>query len=210
MSDNIYIVYKTTNLVNGKFYIGVHKINGKGYYLGSGKALKYAIKKHGRDNFTRKTLFIFDNNNDAYKKEADIVDEELLKNKMCYNMVIGGGYGPILYGKDHPMYGKPRSKSTKKKISKINKGRKQTKKEILKRSRSLKGHIVTEETRKKISEGNKGKSKSEQHIKKISKKCVINNIRFNSCTKASKYFKVAPSSITNWCKNIKKENCYYV
>ena len=40
------IIYKTTNLINGKFYIGKDSKNDPNY-LGSGKILKKAFKKYG-------------------------------------------------------------------------------------------------------------------------------------------------------------------
>ncbi len=45
-------VYKTTNLINGKIYIGISKKKSKNslLYLGSGKALKRAVSKYGRKN----------------------------------------------------------------------------------------------------------------------------------------------------------------
>jgi group I intron endonuclease len=49
------IIYKTTNLVNGKIYIGKDKNNNPSY-LGSGKILKLAIKKYGKENFTKETI----------------------------------------------------------------------------------------------------------------------------------------------------------
>ncbi len=49
------IVYKTTNLINGKIYIGQDRNNNPSY-LGSGKKLKRAITKYGRDNFVKETL----------------------------------------------------------------------------------------------------------------------------------------------------------
>lgn len=49
------IIYKTTNLINGKFYVGKDEINNPNY-LGSGKILKLAITKNGRDNFKKEIL----------------------------------------------------------------------------------------------------------------------------------------------------------
>lgn len=92
-----FIVYKTINKVNGHFYIGVHKLNGKlkrnREYLGSGKILHYAIKKYGIENFEREILFEFLTKKEAYQKEAEIVNEDLLKLKNCYNIKLGGDGG---------------------------------------------------------------------------------------------------------------------
>ena len=50
------IVYCYTNKINGKKYIGSHHgRNSK--YLGSGINLKQAIKKYGKENFIRQTLW---------------------------------------------------------------------------------------------------------------------------------------------------------
>ena len=47
-----YLIYKTTNLLDGKYYVGCHQTkNPNDGYLGSGKHLKRAIKKYGFDNF---------------------------------------------------------------------------------------------------------------------------------------------------------------
>jgi len=94
-SKHIYIVYKTTNLVNQKIYIGVHKqkfffpilFDG---YLGSGKDLKKAIKKYGEENFIRETLFVFYNKKEAFAKEAELVNEAFVKRKDTYNLCTGG------------------------------------------------------------------------------------------------------------------------
>ena len=47
-------IYKTTNLINGKIYIGQHRVNNDVIdknYFGSGKLLLEAIKKYGKENF---------------------------------------------------------------------------------------------------------------------------------------------------------------
>lgn len=52
-------IYKTTNLVNGKIYIGQHKWSGSEidtHYFGSGKLLKAAIKAYGKENFNYELL----------------------------------------------------------------------------------------------------------------------------------------------------------
>ena len=86
-----YIVYKTTNQVNGKFYIGTHKtVDLNDDYLGSGTFLKRAIEKYGVENFKREILFIFDNSEAMFAKEAEIVTEEFLAENNTYNLKRGG------------------------------------------------------------------------------------------------------------------------
>lgn len=90
-----YIVYETTNIVNGKIYVGVHKTNTAEFdgYLGSGTYLDNAVKKYGKDNFTRRTLFSLPSSDSAYAKEAEIVNEEFLNRNDVYNMALGGNLG---------------------------------------------------------------------------------------------------------------------
>jgi len=83
-----HLVYKTTNLVNGKYYIGVHSCKcNPCRYLGSGVALKAAIRKYGRDSFKRQVLREFNTREDAFEYEALLVDSS---NPMCYNLSSGG------------------------------------------------------------------------------------------------------------------------
>lgn len=88
-----YIVYKTINLLNGKYYIGVS--NGKDpNYLGSGRVLKIAIKEHGRKNFIRETLEIFETEKEAYAREAQLVNDIVVADRNSYNIGKGGKGGP--------------------------------------------------------------------------------------------------------------------
>lgn len=86
-----YLVYKTTNNINGKIYIGVHKTkNINDNYFGSGVALKRAIKKYGKKNFTKEILHVFDNEEDMFNMESLLVNDEFVKETNSYNMVPGG------------------------------------------------------------------------------------------------------------------------
>lgn len=108
-----YNIYKTTNLVNGRFYWGVHdSIDENDGYLGSGKILKQAIKKYSKDSFKRKTMVIYETAADAFFDEGLLVTQKYLdENPLCYNVMLGGrgGWSHVdNKGKNHPMYGKKR------------------------------------------------------------------------------------------------------
>lgn len=76
MSKKHYLVYKITNLVNGKIYIGKHETdNLDDGYLGSGKLLKRAIEKYGEENFQREILFECSSKAEMDAREAELVNE---------------------------------------------------------------------------------------------------------------------------------------
>lgn len=128
-----YTVYKTTNSINGKFYIGKHQTNDPyDSYLGSGVLLRAAIDKYGRENFKKEVLFIFNTEEEMNFKEIELASEEIVSNPMSYNIGVGGEGGPHFSGKNH-------SDSTRK---------------LLRDIAFRAGKHVSEETRKKISENN--------------------------------------------------------
>ena len=87
-----YYIYKTTNNVNNKIYIGVHKSKDikNDNYIGSGRLLKHSIEKYGIDKFDRKLLFEYDHKEEAYEKEAEIVDDFFIARLDTYNIMSGG------------------------------------------------------------------------------------------------------------------------
>lgn len=89
-----YTVYRVTNKVNGKIYVGVHKTNNlDDGYMGSGKYLRRAQEKQGLENFEKEILFVFDNPEEMYAKEAEIVNEDFLSEENTYNLTLGGHGG---------------------------------------------------------------------------------------------------------------------
>lgn len=87
-----------TNNINGKFYIGVHKGPMK-HYWGSGKALKGAITKYGKQHFRRVVLFECPDAKTAYALETIIVNKTFIERNDTYNMSLGGCHGPDLTGR---------------------------------------------------------------------------------------------------------------
>lgn len=109
-----YTIYKITNNVNGKTYTGMHKTdNLNDGYMGSGKLIQRAVKKHGIENFKKEILFIFDNEEDMKNKEKEVV----VIDETTYNL-CPGGHGGFGFINKHSLNNGRRSKDSEEKRSK--------------------------------------------------------------------------------------------
>ncbi len=87
-------LYKTTNMINGKYYVGMHSTsNLEDGYLGSGKRLRYAINKYGKENFNKEVLQFFKSREELIKGEIEMVNETLINDQLCMNLKPGGRGG---------------------------------------------------------------------------------------------------------------------
>lgn len=155
-------IYKTTNLINNKFYIGQKKSSYflENNYLGSGYILKEAVKKYGKENFKVELLDIANDKDDLDEKEKYWISYfNAVESDQAYNIACGGQGGQIV---------PPHI---------------QTEEEKQKRSESLKK--AYEEGRHEIIKAGypKGKKRSEEdrlaNIKRNKNKIWIRNITLN-------------------------------
>lgn len=90
-------IYRTTNLINNKVYIGKHeKSEYDSSYYGSGKILQQAIQKYGIENFSNEILFECDTIEELNSLEISTIKEYKEKyGKDCYNIAFGGDGGNV-------------------------------------------------------------------------------------------------------------------
>jgi hypothetical protein len=98
-------VYKWINTKNQKYYIGSHAGTTNDGYIGSGKAFKQAIAKHGIDAFTREILEEddYDNRQDLLNREKWYLDlTQAYYDKKSYNIArtVGGGHTTAGYSEE--------------------------------------------------------------------------------------------------------------
>lgn len=89
-------IYLTTNLVNGKLYVGQHISSAfDSKYKGSGKALINAFHKYGKDNFETHIICECENIEELNAMEMHFIEEYSSTNKdIGYNIRTGGNNSP--------------------------------------------------------------------------------------------------------------------
>jgi DNA-directed RNA polymerase subunit RPC12/RpoP len=87
------VIYKTTNLLDNKIYIGQDSNNNPNYY-GSGKVLCYKIKKYGKENFKKEILEFCETKEQLNEREIYwIAKLKSTDRKIGYNLTFGGQNG---------------------------------------------------------------------------------------------------------------------
>lgn len=91
---NYHFIYKTTNLLNGDFYVGMHSTdNLNDGYIGSGKRLLRSVEKYGKENFKTEIIEQTETRELLVIRERELVNENLLKDLQCINIKVGGEGG---------------------------------------------------------------------------------------------------------------------
>lgn len=211
-----YFIYKTTCLVNRKIYIGCHATNNlDDGYLGSGKLLLAAIKKYGKENFTREILETFSTPEDMFSKERIIVNEDFVSSGTSYNLVVGGSGGFKIQdmndwksklkasrGDRAPFKGGSHSEETKKKISDFGKGKTAWNKGL---PGTWVGKTHSKDSKRKISISKKGQSAGERNPM-FGKSAVAGRKWYNDGIKTYYLFPDDPATTTLSLGRLKKSS----
>jgi hypothetical protein len=90
-------IYKTTNLLNGRYYYGMHSTdNIDDGYMGSGKRLKRSVNKHGVENHKVEILEFLPDRKALSEREKEIINLNEVSKKDCMNLMMGGNGGAQL------------------------------------------------------------------------------------------------------------------
>lgn len=227
LEDAYGFVYLTTNLVNGKQYLGKKKFNSDWKdYLGSGVLLSKAIAKYGETNFKKTILHI------AYsREELNVLEKEYIEyhnacdSKDYYNIASGGDGGNTLAGKSEK-----EMRLFKERCSENNKGennywhgkgellkgeknpfygRKHSEETKLRLKKINLGKHPSEESRQKMSKSGRGRKHSQESKLKMSKNtktkikiiCVTTGDVYESACEASRKTGISRSNISACCRN---------
>lgn len=218
------VIYKTTNLINGKFYIGFDSLNRSiKQYPGSGIKLKLAIKKYGIENFEKTVLEKV--NEDNWQDREKYWISKFNAQIYGYNIANGGDGGSTrkgyinsknmrkniskslknkLLSEKHKksLRGIPKTESHKNKLKEIMSGRTLTKEHKENVSKSLKGREITKEHREKLSKVRKGIKFSDEWKNNISKRKISKETR-DKISKARSAMKGSKIWVTNKIKPIR-------
>jgi hypothetical protein len=148
-SGAIHLVYKTTKIDTGEYYVGVHSTeNLNDGYLGSGTWVRRAVRKHGRTAFLNEIVQVCATRAEAFRIEAELVTQ-VVGDCLCMNLAPGGISPPSRIGAKH-------SDESRKRMSKAHRGQ-----------------TLDETHRQKLSVAAQGKVFSPEHRSKIGQASVV-------------------------------------
>ena len=199
-------VYVIVNKINLKLYFGSHSWENEGVdptYYGSGKIIKQAVKKYGKDNFIVYPIKFYNNAEECRKAEEELLTKyDVANNPYCYNIKNGaiGWTSEDITGENNPMYGKNLSEEHRKKLSQANKGEKHPQYGKRGRDSHNYGRHHTVETRRKLS-----KAKNDKKIPVVAIHKDTGKIRvFESQKECARQLNLNKSDIYNCLKGRQK------
>ena len=167
-------IYKTTNLVNKKYYYGMHSTDDlEDGYLGSGRRLRRSINKYGEENHVREILEFVDDRKKLIEREKEVVNLNEIAKEDCMNLMVGGVGGII--NEEHKIKFADRGrkaiallmKNDEKYRLKHSKHASETMKKTHREGKfkydKFKGKSHSEETKQKMSDAKKGKGLAEKN-----------------------------------------------
>lgn len=225
-----YYIYLTTNLINGKKYIGQHKGKANDNYLGSGKLIQQAIKKYGKENFKKEILEFCSSQEETNEKEKFYIQSyNAVEDENFYNILEGGNNNSANFVKWRQEHPEEYQEQQKEKLKKAQQWQEEHSKEMLRmRQNSIKkahqwqeAHPEEvkkqrEECAKKMQQWRKehpeqARQMSQETIKKAQEarkkkiECITTGEVFNSLTEAANKYKI---SVANLSKCLKKGQGY--
>lgn len=167
----IHYLYKTTCIITGRWYIGMHSTcNMDDGYMGSGKRLRYSMRKHGKENHVKEILEFFETRELLIEAEKKSITEDMVLDENCMNL-MGGGTGGFVSEEHYIKMREKSSKHQKEKWLDV-----EYRENILKHLKinMVKSH--SEETKNKIRLINIGKQHSDETKNKISESSKGNGV----------------------------------
>ena len=186
-------IYITTNMINGKRYIGQRKFYGTGHqkwqnYLGSGKIIRRAINKYGKENFVREIIDITYSKEELDLKEIQYIkDYNATKTDNFYNLVEGGSGTKGSFDERY-------TKEERKKIHDLKS------ENVLGENNPNYGNKWNEEQRKVMSLRMKDQYIGVNNPRAKSVICITTGKIFSTAKEAGEYYKVNRGSIGQCCK----------
>jgi len=165
-----HFLYKTTCLTTGRYYYGIHSTDDlEDGYLGSGRRLRYSVRKYGKEAHQKEVLEFFDDRQALLAKEAEVVTLNEIAKEDCMNIIPGGWCG----NRKASELGNARIKELRKTDSEFNRAFIENLRQIGKKTKNLnpqafKGRRHTDEARRRMSE-------------KASDRIGVKNSQFGTC-----------------------------